>query len=154
MKCFDRLVLSHIKATLPTSLDPHQFTYRPNRSREAAISLALYTVLTHLEKPDSYVRMLFIVIHSINITTSKLHHLGLSSSLCNWILNFLLERPQAVSSTKPLRTRTPQRNVLDLILSSLFIHDCVRQLTVKFSDDTTVTELISKNDETAHRVEV
>ena len=32
MKCFERLVLHHIKAFLPPTLDPHQFAYRANRS--------------------------------------------------------------------------------------------------------------------------
>lgn len=33
MKCFERLVLKHIKSALPPILDQHQFTYRANRSR-------------------------------------------------------------------------------------------------------------------------
>lgn len=50
-------ILSHIKDVIPTTLDWHQFTYRKNRSAEDAVSLALHTVLTHLEHPNSYVRM-------------------------------------------------------------------------------------------------
>ncbi|KAK3528699.1 hypothetical protein QTP70_009959 [Hemibagrus guttatus] len=30
MKCFEKLVLSHLIACLPPTLDPHQFAYRPN----------------------------------------------------------------------------------------------------------------------------
>ena len=32
MKCFERLVKDHITSTLPDTLDPLQFAYRPNRS--------------------------------------------------------------------------------------------------------------------------
>ncbi|KAM3843222.1 nuclear pore complex protein Nup107 [Diretmus argenteus] len=38
MKCFERLVLQHIKDHLPADLDPLQFAYRANRSTEDAIS--------------------------------------------------------------------------------------------------------------------
>ncbi|KAK3541028.1 hypothetical protein QTP86_012364 [Hemibagrus guttatus] len=54
MKCFERLVLPHIKASIPTDLDSHQFAYRGNRSMEDAISTALHTSLSHLENPNTY----------------------------------------------------------------------------------------------------
>ncbi|KAK1806279.1 hypothetical protein P4O66_000148 [Electrophorus voltai] len=60
MKCFERLVMRHIKTQLPPSLDPLQFTYRPNRSTHDAISTTLHLALTHLDKKGTYVRMLFI----------------------------------------------------------------------------------------------
>ncbi|KAK3548437.1 hypothetical protein QTP70_013069 [Hemibagrus guttatus] len=44
MKCFERLVLHHIKARIPTDLDRHQFAYRGNRSTEDVISTALHTI--------------------------------------------------------------------------------------------------------------
>ncbi|KAG5282896.1 hypothetical protein AALO_G00035910 [Alosa alosa] len=50
MKCFERLVMSHIKAILPPTLDPFQFAYRAKRSTEDAICSALHPALTHLEK--------------------------------------------------------------------------------------------------------
>ena len=34
MKCFERLVKDHIPSTLPDTLDPLQFAYRPNRSTD------------------------------------------------------------------------------------------------------------------------
>ena len=40
-KCLETLVLSHPKSCLLTTLDPHQFAYRTNRSTEDAISTAL-----------------------------------------------------------------------------------------------------------------
>ena len=61
MKCFDRLVLHHIKACLPPpTLDPHQHAYRANRSTEDAIAIALHSALSHLEHRGSYVSILFI----------------------------------------------------------------------------------------------
>ncbi|KAF7647838.1 hypothetical protein LDENG_00165960, partial [Lucifuga dentata] len=59
-KCFERLVLRHIKACLPPCFDPHQYAYRVNRSTEDAIAAALHTALCHLEQQGNYVRMLFV----------------------------------------------------------------------------------------------
>ncbi len=42
MKCFVRLVMHHIKAVLPFSLDPFQFAYRSNRSTSDTITTALH----------------------------------------------------------------------------------------------------------------
>lgn len=51
---------THVRDCLPPSFDPHQFTYRANRSEEDAVSTALHTALCHLENPGTYDRMLFI----------------------------------------------------------------------------------------------
>ena len=50
MKCFERLVMAHINSILPGTLDPLQFSYRPNRSTDDTISIALHTALSHLYK--------------------------------------------------------------------------------------------------------
>jgi hypothetical protein len=60
MKCFERLVRDHITFNLPVTLDPFQFAYRPNRSTDNAIVITLHTALSHLDKRNTYVRMLFI----------------------------------------------------------------------------------------------
>ncbi len=120
MKCFERLVMQHIKSGLPPSLDPFQFAYRSNRSTDDAIATALRPALTHLDKKDTYVRLLFIDFSSAFNTIilqqliHKLVQLGLNTSLCNWLLDFLTGRPQAVrvgsntSSTITLNTGAPQ----------------------------------------------
>ncbi|KAI4879937.1 hypothetical protein NFI96_005972 [Prochilodus magdalenae] len=54
-KCFERLVMTHIKATIDVTVDPHQYAYRRNRSTDDAISSVVHTALTHLEQKDSYV---------------------------------------------------------------------------------------------------
>jgi hypothetical protein len=102
MKCFERLVKDHITSTLPDTLDPLQFSYHPNRSTHDAITIALHTALFHLDKRNTYVRMLFIDYSSAfnNILPSKLiiklGVMGLNNALCNWILDFLMGRPQVV----------------------------------------------------------
>ena len=60
MKCFERLVMAHINTIIPETLDPLQFAYRSNRSTDDDISIALHTALSHLDKGNTYVRMLFI----------------------------------------------------------------------------------------------
>ena len=60
MKCFERLVMAHINSILPDTLDPLQFAYHPNRSTDDTISITLHTTLSHLDKRNTYVRMLFI----------------------------------------------------------------------------------------------
>ena len=60
MKCFERLVRDHITSTLSDTLDPLQFAYRTNRSTDDAIAITLHTALSHLDKRNTYVRMVFI----------------------------------------------------------------------------------------------
>eukprot|EP00061_Rhincodon_typus_P009097 g32308.t1 len=102
MKCFERLVMVHINSSLPTRFDPLQFAYRCNRSTEDAISLALHSSLEYLDNKDTHIRLLLIDYSSAFNTIipsrliSKLRDLGLSSTLCNWILSFLIHRPQSV----------------------------------------------------------
>ncbi|KAI5087807.1 gastrula zinc finger protein XlCGF28.1-like [Silurus meridionalis] len=101
MKCFKRLVMRHIKTQLPPALDYMQFAYRPNHSTDNAISTTLYLALNHLVNKDSYVRMLFIDFSSAfnkivpQHLIEKLSILGLNTSLCNWILDFLTGRPHS-----------------------------------------------------------
>ena len=60
MKCFDRLGKHHVTSTLPATLDSLQFAYRPNRSTDDEISITPHSALSHLDKRNTYVRMLFI----------------------------------------------------------------------------------------------
>ncbi len=170
MKCFERLVQQHIKASLPDTFDPYQFAYRTNRSTEDAIATALHTALLHLEHPGSYVRMLFIDYSSAFNTVlpdrlvAKLLDLGFSPSICHWIKDFLTNRPQTVrlgshfSSTLTLSTGAPQGCVLSPLLYILYTHDCISihptNTIIKFADDTTIVGLISGGDETVYRDEI
>jgi hypothetical protein len=82
MKCFERLVMVHINTIIPETLDPLQFAY--------------HTALSYLDKRNTYVRMLFIDYSSAYNTIvalklfTKVRILGLNTSLCNWILDFLM----------------------------------------------------------------
>ncbi|KAI3357157.1 hypothetical protein L3Q82_015460 [Scortum barcoo] len=121
-------------------------------------ALTLHTALSHLDQRDTYVRMLFIDYSSAFNTivpsklVTKLRDLGLNSTLCDWILNFLTGRPQAVrmgsttSSTLTLNTGAPQGCVLSPLLYSLFTHDCVAT-----HSSNTIVGLITGDDETAYR---
>ncbi|KAK3516185.1 hypothetical protein QTP70_005693 [Hemibagrus guttatus] len=53
MKCFERLVMRHIKTQLPPSLDPLQFLYCPNRFMDDPITTTLHLSLTHLDNKDT-----------------------------------------------------------------------------------------------------
>ncbi|KAK3513269.1 hypothetical protein QTP70_009689 [Hemibagrus guttatus] len=147
-----------------------EFAYRRNQSTEDAISKALHSAQTHLDIPNTYVRMLIIDFSSAFNTVSppklilKLKQFGISTSLCNWTLDFLTNRPQSVrldnltSSSLILYTGVPQGCVLSPLLYSLFTHDCIpvhaSKSIIKFADDTMVIGLIRGNDETAYREEI
>ncbi|KAI4893673.1 hypothetical protein NFI96_030505 [Prochilodus magdalenae] len=169
-KCFEKLVRDFICSSLPATLDPLQFAYRQNRSTDDAITLTLHTALSHLDNRNTYVRMLFVDNSSAfnTIVPSrldiKLRELGLNSSLCSWILNFLTGRRQVVklagitSSSLTLSTGAPQGCVLSPLLYFLYTHDCTARhssnVIIKFADDTTIVGLISDNNKEAYREEV
>lgn len=170
MKCFERLVRKHIISRLPTTFDPFQFAYRPNRSTEDAISSALHLSLAHLEEKNAHVRMLFLDFSSAFNTIipqhllNKLESLGFGTPLQNWLLDFLTERPQSVrvgqniSNVITLSTGSPQGCVLSPLLFTLITHDCVPKSAtnyiVKYADDTTVVGLIKDDNDLAYREEV
>ena len=170
MKCFERLVKPHLTSTLPTTLDPYQFAYRPKRSTDDAIATALHLCLAHLENKNSHAQMLFIDFSSSFNTVipqhlvDKLSKIGISTSLCNWLLDFLTNRPQTVrvgnnsSATTIINTGVPQGCVLSPLLFTLMTHDCCAKFEtnhiIKFADDTTVVGLIKDNDDSAYREEV
>ncbi len=134
MKVFDRLVKSHISSSILVTLDPLQFAYRPNRSTDDAISHILHSSLTHIDSSNgNFARLLFIDYSSAFNTivpiklTSKLTGLGLNTTLCDLIQDFLTH--DCVSSHRSTSI-------------------------IKFADDTVVLGLISNNDETAYLDEV
>ena len=114
-------------------------------------SIALHTALSHLDKWNTYVRMLFIDNSSAFNTIvpskliNKLRTPGLNTSLRFWILDFLTDHPQVVrvgnntSAKLILNTGSPQGCVLSPLLYSLFPHDCVARhdfnTTMKFAND-------------------
>ncbi len=171
MKVFERLLKKHICSSIPATLDPLQFAYQPNRSTDDAISQVLHSSLTHIDsKNGNYVRLLFIdfssAFNTIVLTklAVKLSDLGLNTSLCDWIQDFLTARPQVVkvgqftSNSITVNIGAPQGCVLSPLLYSLYTHDCVSSHSstsiVKFADDTVVLGLINNDDEAAYLDEV
>jgi len=65
--------------------------------------------------------------------------LGLNTSLCAWILDFLTARPQVVrvgrytTRSLTLNTGSHQGCVLGPLLYSMYTHDCVARLSYKTS---------------------
>ena len=134
MKCFEKLVCSHITAALPRSLDPHQFAYRANRSTGDAVATALHAALSYLEKQGSYVRMLF-VDYSSAFNTILPHKLvvklGASGSLIPYAggsaassLAADRESEWAITHPRPLASALAPPCVLSPLLYSLYRHDC------------------------------
>ena len=170
MKSFEKLVLAHLKDITGPLLDPLQFAYRANRSVDDAVNIGLYYVLQHLDRPGTYVRILFVDFSSAfntiipNLLLPKLTQLSVPTSICQWINSFLTDRQQLVrlgkytSSTCTISTGAPQGCVLSPLLFYLYTKDCTSKVSsvklLKFADDTTLIGLIQDGDESAYRQEV
>ncbi|KAG5264795.1 hypothetical protein AALO_G00258100 [Alosa alosa] len=139
--------------------------------RQAVVSEHKHRRLTHLRKSVAFIENIkpFRNVSAFNTIIPqqlicKLDKLGLSTYLCNWLLDFLCQRPQVVrvgnniSSSITLSTGAPQGCVLSPLLFTLLTHDCTATYSnnhiVKFADDTTLVGLITKGDETQYRLEV
>ncbi len=102
MKSFERLVLAYLKASTGPLLDPLQFAYRANRSVDDAVNMGLHFILQHLDRPGTYVRILFVDFSSAFNTIipdtlqNKLTQLSVTTSVCQWITSFLTDRQQLV----------------------------------------------------------
>ncbi len=170
MKSFERLVLAYLKASTGPLLDPLQFAYRANRSVDDAVNMGLHFTLQHLDRPGTYVRILFVDFSSAFNTIipdtlqNELTQLSVPTSVCQWINSFLTDRQQLVrlgkfsSSTRTTSTGAPQGCVLSPLLFSLYTNDCTSKdpsvKLLKFADDTTLIGLIQDGDESAYRQEV
>ena len=144
MKCFERLVKTHITSCLPNTLDPCQFAH-PKRSTDDAIATALHLCLAHLEGKNRHARMLFIDFSSAFNTVipqhlvNKLSTVGISTSLCNWLLDFLTNRLQTVrvgknsSETTIINMGVPQGCVLSQLLFTLMTHDSLVLCTISIT---------------------
>ncbi len=132
--------------------------------------MGLHFILQHLDRPETYVRILFVdfsfAFNTIIPDTlqNKLTQLSVPTSICQWITSFLTDRQQLVrlgkfsSSTRTISTGAPQGCVLSPLLFSLYMNDCTSKdpsvKLLKFADDTTLIGLIQDGDESAYRQEV
>lgn len=98
MKCFKRIILSHIQTIVLDTLEPLQFTNRPNRSTGDAIS-TIHTAYKHIGTAmfDCCLLTIVLVFNMVipSKLISKLSTLGVPPTICNWVLNFLTSRPQS-----------------------------------------------------------
>ena len=126
--------MAHINTIIIETLDPLQFAFLPNRSTDDAISIALHTALSHMDKRNTNVRMLFLDYSSAFNTivpsklVTKLRTLEQNTSLCNWILVLPDGLPQVVRVGNTftmliLNTGAHQGCVLSPLRYSLFTHD-------------------------------
>ncbi len=145
-------------------------TYRANRSVDDAVNMGLHFILQHLDRPGTYVRILFVDFSSafntiiLDTLQNKLTQLSVPTSVCQWITSFLTDRQQLVrlgklsSSTVTTRTGHPQGCVLSPLLFFLYTNDCTSKCPsdklIKVADDTTLIGLIQDGDESAYRQEV
>ncbi len=60
MKSFERLVLAYLKDTTTPLMNSLQFAYRANRSVNNAVNMGLHFILQYLDRPGTYVRILFV----------------------------------------------------------------------------------------------
>ncbi len=83
MKVFERLLKNHICSSIPATLDPLQFAYRPNRSTDDAICQVLHSFVSHIDRKNgNYVRLLFIYYSSAFNTIVPIKLAVKHSDLC------------------------------------------------------------------------
>ncbi len=96
MKCLEKVVKDEILQQSKDSLDPLQFAFRQGRGVEDANLTLLSYLLSHLERPKTHARLLFIDLSS-TFNTIKSHlmveklisHSNLDLNISGWIwLNF------------------------------------------------------------------
>lgn len=139
----------HIKDTILAGLDNPQFGDRENHSTEDAVSL-LHAALTHLQHPDTYVRILFLDFSSAFNTcqpwssTTWAHH----------------SAPGSRTHSPTGRNVTIRKTTSAPLILNTAICACPQvpkpvphstNMVVKFADDTTLIGRISNNDETHYR---
>ncbi len=170
MKSLEKLVLAHLKDITGPSLEPLPFAYTANRSVDDAVNMGLHYVLQHLDRPGTYVRILFVDFNSAFNTIilyslqNKLTQPSVPTSVCQWVNSFLTDRQQLVrlgkfsSSTRTISTGAPQGCVLSPLLFSPYKNDCTSKdpsvKLLKVADDTTLSGLFQDGDKSFYRHEV
>ena len=102
IKCFKKIVLRQLLTFVGQHLDPFQFAYKPHRGTDDAILILLHNTFFHLDKPGSFVRILFIDFSSAfstiqpHLLAMKFLDLNIDPKLMLWIVSFLCNRTQCV----------------------------------------------------------
>jgi len=77
-----------------------------------AVNMGLHFILQHLDRPGTYVRILFVDFSSVFNTIipdtlqNKLTQLSVPTSVCQWINSFMTDR-QAASEAEKILTQHP-----------------------------------------------
>ena len=167
MKTLERLVLSHLRPLVSSSMDQLQFAYQPGIGVDDAVLFLMNRALSHLEKPENSVRIMFFdfssAVNTIQalLLRDKLEHTGVDHHLSGWIQDYLTNRPQhvrardCVSDMVFCSTGTPQGTVLVPFLVTLYTADFMYRTDSchlqKFSDDSAIVGLITEEDEWEYR---
>ncbi len=119
MKSSERLVLAYLKDSTGPLMDPLQFAYRANRSVVDVVNMGLHFILQHLDKPGTYVRILFVDFGSAFNTTitlkNKLTQLSIPH-LCLSVDHQLPDRKAAASEAgEMIIQHTPSLNCYLLV---------------------------------------
>ena len=166
MKCFEFIIKGMLGKQLSGTMDKLQFAYKQHRGVEDAVTTLLDIVCSHLDKPKTYCRVLFIDFSSAfntikpHIMLQKLQNMGINGNLIKWIYSYLTGRPQYVyfnnvSSTQiTTNTGAPQGCVLSPLLFTLYTNDCCSAFQnctiIKYADDTVIIGNIENNNETLY----
>ena len=102
MKCFERIIVSHLLPLIKPILDPHQFTYRANRSVDDATLTLVHHLYQHLDTGGHHARVLMVDFSSAfntiqpHLMMQKMMSMALNPNIMLWIQQFLTGRLQRV----------------------------------------------------------
>lgn len=166
MKTFERQVLSYIKASMSTYMDPLQFANQPYVGVNDALIYMLQRAYAHLNTPDASVRFRFFDFSSAfntgqpQLFCEKMRRMQVDSSLVLWCMDYLscklqklqyLRLQNSVSNTILSSTGVPQGTVLAPFLFTIYTADFQYNtysfFLQKFSDDSVIVGLFKGDEE-------
>ena len=140
----------------------NQFAYRKGGGVDDAVVTLLDIICSHLDKPKSFSRALFIDFSSAfntikpHVMLHKLMAMNVNSNIIKWIYDYLTGRPQYVklggfhSDLICTHTGAPQGCVLSPFLFTLYTNDCLSSFNncsiLKYADDTVIIGNITNDD--------
>ena len=169
MKGLEKLVKNIVYEQVKDQLDCHQFAYLSGRGVDDAQITLLHYLQSHLDKPGTYARVLFVDFSSAfntiqpHLLIKTLVNLNVNNNVILWIYSYLVDRKQCVQFKNEVsdyvvtNTGSPQGGVLSPFLFTLYTNKChstsQNVKIVKYADDTACAGLI-KDSEFTYRSEV